>query len=277
MKVVARTFTRIVCGTRTSFAWLPVVALLSVSTAADHQPVAVQHAEGVVHAFLSLSTLDGTRIADGSLTQTPDGDRITARLTFRFRDGSLHDQTTIFTQKTAFHLVSDRVVQKGPSFPRQIDASIEVASGRVRVHYTEDGKSRSDTDERDLPPDVVNGMIPVILKNVARDNLPRTLSYVAFDPHPRLVSLQVSASDTDHFTTGRARHAATDYRLKVDLGGLTGLLAKVAGKQPPDSHVWILQGKPPAFLRSEQPLYAGGPLWRIELTTPDWAGDNMAR
>ena len=42
------------------------------------------------------------------------------------------------------------------------------------------------------------------------------------------------------------------------------------GKQPPDSRVWVLAGDAPAFVRSEQPLYAGGPLWRIELTSPVW-------
>jgi hypothetical protein len=61
---------------------------------------------------------------------------------------------------------------------------------------------------------------------------------------------------------------ATHYVVKVDIGGLSGLLAPLLGKQPPDGHVWILGGDAPAFVKSEQQLYFGGPVWRIELVSP---------
>ena len=48
------------------------------------------------------------------------------------------------------------------------------------------------------------------------------------------------------------------------------MLAPLLGKQPPDSHVWILGEEAPAFVKAEQPLYLGGPLWRIELVSPVW-------
>ena len=35
--------------------------------------------------------------------------------------------------------------------------------------------------------------------------------------------------------------------LKVDIGGLSGLVAPLVGKQPPDSHVWILDGDVPGL------------------------------
>jgi len=44
----------------------------------------------------------------------------------------------------------------------------------------------------------------------------------------------------------------------------------LVGKQPPDSHVWILGGEAPAFVKAEQPPYNEGPVWRIELTSPVW-------
>ena len=55
---------------------------------------------------------------------------------------------------------------------------------------------------------------------------------------------------------------------KVDIGGLTGALASMFGKEPPDNHLWILDDAAPAYLKSEGPLYVGGPSWRIELTSP---------
>jgi hypothetical protein len=56
--------------------------------------------------------------------------------------------------------------------------------------------------------------------------------------------------------------------LKVEIGGIAGFLAPLVGKQPPDSQMWILDGTAPAFVKSEQPLYLGGPLWRIDLASP---------
>jgi hypothetical protein len=58
--------------------------------------------------------------------------------------------------------------------------------------------------------------------------------------------------------------------MNVEIGGISGVLALIFGKQPPDSHVWILGGEAPAFVKSEQPLYLGGPFWRIQLVSPVW-------
>ena len=95
------------------------------------EPVAVRHSEGIVHGFLVLRTLDGDSIADGELVQTARGDRVTSRLSFRFKDGSAHEETAVFTQRQQFRLVSDHLVQKGPSFARSLDMTIDAPSGKV--------------------------------------------------------------------------------------------------------------------------------------------------
>ena len=43
-------------------------------------------------------------------------------LRFRFKDGSLYEEITKFTQRGKFRLVSDQVVQKGPSFKQQSES-----------------------------------------------------------------------------------------------------------------------------------------------------------
>jgi hypothetical protein len=63
---------------------------------------------------------------------------------------------------------------------------------------------------------------------------------------------------------------AIDYTIKVDLGGIAGVVAPMIGKQPPDTHIWILGGDAPAFIKSEVLAFAGGPIWRIELASPTW-------
>lgn len=235
------------------------------------EPVKVRHTEGLVHGFLVLRTMDGMSIADGDLIQTARGTRVTTRLVFHFKDGSVHDETTVFSQRGRFRLLSNRLVQKGKAFPRPLEMSIDAASGQVTVDYTDDDGDRKHESERfDLPNDLANGLIPTLLKNVAPGEPPPTVSFVAATPKPRLVKLAINASGTERFSTGGAGRRATHYILKVELGGIGGLLAPLLGKQPPDSHVWVLGGEAPAFVKAEQPFYVGGPLWRIELQRPVW-------
>jgi hypothetical protein len=249
---------------------MTAAALLWPSRSVGEQ-VAVRHAEGLVHGFLVLRTLDGTALADGDLLQTSRGTRVTSRLVFHFRDGSLHDETAVFSERQQFRLLSDHLVQKGPSFPRPIDMTIDAVKGQVTVHYSDDhGQPKVAAEHMNLPPDLANGLVLTLLKNARRDAPPKSVGFVAATPKPRLVKLAISTAGEESFTTGAAARKAAHYVLKIELGGISGVVAPLVGKQPPDSHVWILGGEAPAFVKSEQPLYNGGPVWRIELTSPVW-------
>jgi len=234
-------------------------------------PVAVRHTEGLVHGFLVLRTLEGNILADGDLIQVAHGDRVTNHLMFRFRDGSVRDETAIFSQCGNFRLLNYHLVQKGPAFQRPMEVLVDNATGQVRVRYTdEDAKEKVISDRLELPPDVANGMIFTLLKNVRPDGPPTAVSMVAATPKPRLVKLTVTPRVEDPFSISGSRRKAMHYVLKVEIGGVAGVVAPLLGKQPPDIHVWILGGEAPAFVKSEGPLYLGGPIWRIELTSPVW-------
>lgn len=235
------------------------------------EPVAVRHTEGQVRGFLSLRTLDGALVANGDLIQFAKGDRVTIRLTFHFKDGSIADETSVFSQRRTFRLLTNHLVQRGPSFPQPVDLSIDCASGKVTVRYTDDhGTAKVESQHMDLPPDLANGMTPTLLKNVRAGAPPPKLSMVVATPKPRLVKLEIAAAGDETFTIGTAAHNATHYVVKIEIGGLAGLVAPLIGKQPPDTHVWVLGGDAPAFVKSEGPMFLGGPLWRIELASPVW-------
>jgi hypothetical protein len=244
--------------------------LLSPGTPAA-EPVAVRYPDGAVHGFLVLRAPNGNVLADGDLNQTVRGDRVTARLVFRFKDGSLHEQTTVYSQRRHIEFISDHIVQKGPAFPYPLDMSIDGASGQVTVRYrNERGMDRSESDRLDLPDDLANGLVGKLLMNADPEAIPRSLSLVVPTPAPRLVKLLVAEAGSEHFSVGGSSRQATRYVLKVDIGGLAGVLAPLFGKQPPDSFVWIAREDVPAFVRADQPLYAGGPVWSIELAGPVW-------
>lgn len=232
--------------------------------------VAVRHAEGLVRGFLVLHTLEGDLLADGDLTQTARGTQVTSELVFHFKDGSLHDETAVFSQRRSFRLLSYHLVQKGPAFKQAMEVSFNAAAGQVTVRYSEDDKEKVATERMKLPPDVANGLVLTLLKNID-PGTPVTVSMVAATPKPRLVKLAITSQGQDSFSTGTMKRKATHYVVKVEIGGIAGLIAPLLGKQPPDTHVWILEGEAPAFVKSEGPLYLGGPIWRIELTSPVWS------
>jgi hypothetical protein len=238
------------------------------------EPVPVRYSQGSAHGFLALKTTDGTPIATGDATQTVHGDRVTSRVTFRFRDGSLDDDTTVFSQRRVFRLISDHHIQHGPSFPKPIDVFIDAVTGKITSH-AENGKVRE--DHLDLPSDVSNGLPPNLLLNFLPSTPETKLSFVAPTTKPRLISISVKPAGDVPFSVGGHSRKAVDYVLHVELGGLAGAIAPMIGKQPADYHIWILQGAAPAFIREEGQLYEGGPIWRIEQISPSFAPDSRRK
>jgi hypothetical protein len=257
--------------TRSSLRAATLAAVFAFSAPLRADPVTVRHREGLVHGFLAVRTLSGETLAGGDLLQTSRGDVVTSRLVFHFKDGSLHDETAVFTQRGTFRLLSYKLVQKGPTFPKPLEFSLDGRSGHATVRWTEDGDAKEEEERLDkVPPDLANGLVSTLLKNVGAPSGPLTFSMLAATPKPRLVKLVVTPSGEEPFTTPAMERRARHFVVKVDIGGVTGALASLLGKEPPDTHVWILGGPVPAFVRSEGALYVGGPIWRIELTAPSW-------
>src|SRR4029077_16898632 len=102
---------------------------LATASAVMADPIKVRHPEGTLHGFLSLTTARGEVLADGDLIEVVRGDRVTSRLTFHFKDGSLDEETTVFTQRGVFRLVSDHHIQRGPYFPHALDMTIDPSKG----------------------------------------------------------------------------------------------------------------------------------------------------
>ena len=250
---------------------LLIFACLVSSVSVSASPVQVRYREGLVHGFLILSNLEGDAIAEGDLTQIAHGDQVTSRLVFHFKDGSRQEETTVFSQHGAFHLISYNQVQKGAAFKQAIDLMIAASTGQVTVRYTDnDGNEKVEKEHLNLPPDLANGLVPTLLKNLPPDAPPLEVSMVVATPKPRLVKLVITAQGAEPFSVAGSAREAINYVVKVKIGGVAGVVAPILGKEPPDPHVWVLGGDAPTFVKSEILSYMGGPLWRIELACPAW-------
>lgn len=243
----------------------------AVQPTAQADPIPVRSVEGTMHGFLELRSEDGQVVASGDNSQIVQGDRVTSRTLFHFKDGSIDDETTVFSQRHTFQLISDHHIQKGPSFPHPMDVLIDVHTGQVTVHSTEkDGKEEVKTDHLDLPPDLANGMVPVVLENLRPNSTATTVSMVIATPKPRLVKLVISnVGDDKCFVAGSPRKAI-HYDIKIDLGGVAGVVAPLIGKAPPDIQIWTIGGNATTFARERGALYPEGPMMTIQLVSPTW-------
>ena len=246
---------------------LTIISCCSLSQGLRAEPIPVRYPQGSSHGFVALKTLDGLTIATGESTQIVSHGRVISRLVFRFKDGSIDDDVTVFTQQGVFRLVSDHHIQHGPSFPKPIDFQIDMTRDEL-TFKAEDGSISK--EHMDLPPDVSNGLPPNLLLNISPSTPETKVSYIVPGKKPRLIHIAIRPTGTLPFRIGAYRRKATDFTLHVELGGVTGIVAPILGKQPSDYHIWLQAGDPPAFVREEGPLYEEGPIWRMEQISPSF-------
>ena len=223
-------------------------------------PIGVRFQEGVTRAFPVLRSVGQETLAQGDLTQIANGDRVVNRLVFRFKDGSLHDETVVYSQRGVFTLLHYRIVQRGPSFPETLEAWMDRDTGCYEVRYRPDEDSPEEfvSGQLALPDDVYNGLLSVVVKNLAGGE--ETVSVVAFTPRPRVVKLKLLPLAEERSEVAGTALPVLRYHVRPQLGLMTSLLVT----DVPDARIWVLPGEAPAFLRAEGPLYFLGPIWRIE-------------
>jgi hypothetical protein len=240
----------------------------AVSSVAEQIPV--KYPEGVTHGFLLLRSEEGKVIASGDLDQTVQGTVVTTKLEFHFLDGSVHEETSVFSQRRVFRVLTYRLLEKGPSFKSPIEVWIDSEKSEVKVRDMKDGKDKIAAQRMTIPADLANGIVSTIIKDFGND-APHTLAMLAATPKPRMVKMVITPEGEDSFSVGANSYKARRYVGKIKIGGIAGVVAPLVGKQPPDTHFWVLRGAAPTFLKSLGPLGADTPVWQIELASPRWA------
>jgi hypothetical protein len=240
------------------------IAIVLAVGAAYSEPITVKHTLGAERGFLVIRSEAGKTIGDGELVQYATGDEVHTTLTFRFLDGSLDEETTVFRQRGTFQLVRDRHVQRGPFFKEDTDITVDAPTGMVTVKTTnKKGEVKTETNHMDLPNDVANGMVGNLVLNVNRDAA-FSVDMVATTGKGRLIALDFTSTGEQPFRIAGRTGKATVFRVHPDLGGLTAVIAPIIDKQPKDIMLWVLEGDVPAFIREVGQLSEGGPIVSIE-------------
>jgi len=247
-----------------------VIAALLWSRAVEAAPIRVRLIEGNFRGFLVLRSLDGTAIAYGDVSQKPTGNLVECRTILRFKDGSLYDESATFSQKVVFRLEGYRLVQHGPSYPTS-EVSFDRKSGqyKARSQSEKGAKEKVAGGKFEMPADLYNGMGLMLLKNLP-GGAGATVHMAVFTPEPRLIEMEWSWEGEDEVLLGGRAMKTMRSLVKLKIGGLTGVIASLIGKSPPDSRYWLVAGDVPAFVRFEGAMFLKGPVWRLEMTTVEW-------
>ena len=262
---------------RTRTSGLPRICLalslaVSASLATRAETVPVRQHESAYHGFLVIRDQAGATVGSGEVVQAPHKGHMSVHLVFRFKDGSIDDETTDYSQDDTLHVISDRHIQRGPFFPHPIDAFIDVATQQVKSVQLDKGPESATSEHINLPPDLSNGIVLTLVKNFQSHGLEagkeKQVSYLAFSPKGRLIKLAISNVGQQSFKIAGHAFPADHYLIKIDLGGITGVVAPLVGKQPSDIDVWASAGRIPAVVRVDSALYFGGPILSIQLANP---------
>lgn len=243
-----------------------VLWTMTVGAAALAEPIAVKHIQRPMHRFMVARSEDGKTIASGEFSQIVQGDEVTMRLTYRFVDGSIDDETTTYRQQGKFRLVRNHHIEQGPFFAKPIDFTVEAATGIV-TSRTIDKKGRIlvESKHMDLPDDLANGFVGTLLLNVPPNTAPFRAGMLAPVGGGRLIRLLISPEDEQTVHLAGQTLKATVFRIHPELGGIVGVFAKLLGLQPKDVMVWVLEGEEPAVAVIVGQIGGYGPVISSEL------------
>ena len=239
---------------------------ITLSTAAPAERISVKHIQLPWHEFMVAHSEAGKIIASGEFSQVVQGDEVTMRLTYRFVDGSIDDETTTYRQQGTFRLVRNHHIQKGPFFAKPVDFTVEAATG-IATSRTADknGKIHVESEHMDLPDDLANGFVGTLLLNVPPNTTPFRVGILAPVFGGRLIRILISPEGEQPFQKSGQTLKATVFRIHPELGGILGMIATLVSLQPKDVMVWILEGEKPAVVRLVGQLGGSGPVLSSEL------------
>jgi hypothetical protein len=245
---------------------------ITLCTPAPAEPISVRHIQRPMHRFMVARSEAGKIIASGEFSQVVQGDEVTMRLTYKFVDGSIDDETTTYRQQGTFRLVRNHHIQNGPFFAKAADFTVESATGIATSRTTDkNGKIHVESEHMELPDDLANGFVGTLLLNVPHNTTPFRVGILAPVGGGRLIRILISPEGEQPFQTTGQTLKATVFRIHPELGGIVGVIAPLIGLQPKDVMVWVLEGEEPAVVRIVGQLGGYGPVVSSELEGTSFA------
>jgi hypothetical protein len=229
---------------------VPAFFLLALPASA----VEIRYPQADLHGFPSMSDEHGKLIADGELTQEVKGSQLFVHSVWRFKDGRIVTEDDQLSVKPELRQVSFRWVERrGERDLRRID--VDFLTGKATVTHLGGEKPESWTEKLDLPAGkAFTGYSTALAVSQLRDALKdkdarRELTFIAFTPKPRTVTLEISRQQDDRLLAAGRDIEADLFTLHPSLPFPVSLFAGAK-----DAHLWFTHAPPPALLRAEENL-----------------------
>jgi hypothetical protein len=164
---------------------------------------------------------------------------------------------------------SYRLRQRGPISTEDTEISLERATRtyRVKTKAHKNGQEKVPEGTLDLPPNVYNGMVLTIAKNLPK-GASETVHMVAFTPAPRLIKLEVTPVDEHKALIGDLTKPAIHYLLQASARKLAQALRHVARSRATGLSGLDRHRRGAGIREVRGATYATGPVWRVEVTSP---------
>ena len=171
----------------------------------------------------------------------------------------MHDERTTYSQRGVFRLEAYHLTQSGPSFPGA-DVAFDRKSWPLPGEDAREGRrARGDGERRvrDAAGSRQRPDAPLAQEHAARGTGHRPAGGVHAEAALSRMELHQEGEDRIVFA-GDPKQAAR-HLVDLEIGGVTGVVASVIGKNPPDLRYWLALGDIPAFVRFQGAMFLERP------------------
>lgn len=231
---------------------LAAALLLLTVAAPEEAAVAVRSAIGDLHGFPSMSDASGRVIATGELRQARRGRRLTVHATWRFRDGLVAEERDEFDvggqlSQTRFSWVE----QRAGTEQRRFEVDFETGRALARVERAGDRSRDESRLELRRGRAFAGYGIALAVSELPLDEAgaKAELTFVAFTPKPRTVTLEVRREGEEPIAAAGRGIPSVRFTLHPKLPPAIRLFVRAD-----DAHLWFTHASPRALVRAEQNL-----------------------
>jgi hypothetical protein len=229
---------------------LPLLLVLATPPASA---IEVRSTPGALHGFPSMSDEAGVVIADGELAQERRGRRLVVHARWIFGDGRVAEESATFSLASELAQETFAWVESSKG-EEQRRFEVDFSSGRAVSLVRRDGELQREEEQLDLPRGrsfTGYGTALAVSQLPLEPGESAELTFVAFTPKPRTVTLTVRNDGEAHVSAAGRRLLAERFTLHPEIPFPISLFAKA-----PDAHLWFTRRAPRALLRAEQNLIA---------------------
>jgi hypothetical protein len=257
---------------------LSMLAAAAMCAALPAHAVPLRWPEGTLRGFPVVRDQAGRQIANGTLTQWIEDDKLHVSATYDFDDGRVVEEKTVLAQHPELaQLFWSWEERKGSQVQRSY--SIDFTTGHAVVHKQgEDDRDDHLDDARKLGHAFAGVGFMYAVKNIVGDlekGAEVELTAVAFTPKPRTVTVSIKRDYEGSLAMGGRTLGAERFVIHPEIP--LAFIAKLFVKAP-DQYLWFYRPSPPAFLRADIPLAEpSDPIIRIELLGGPQPSQPMSR